>query len=173
MFLFSDPSFSGPGVSINELMSWFKCVWLGRVRKCVVLEVPLGKGLGDAVLIRAYTVWFSSDFEPNSDSCDCFLSRAEFQLCRASFVVQCSFSVQGETRSDKSLPTGNRTVGWISDMSEILVAPREGIAQLKQSYEPTALNSVLFPSLRLRGNSTLTISSLLQQERKRQEGDFW
>ncbi len=30
-------------------------------------------------------------------------------------------------------------------MSEILVAPREGIAQLKQSYEPTALNSVLFP----------------------------
>ncbi len=54
---------------------------------------------------------FSSDFEPNSDSCDCFLSRDEFQLCRASFVVQCSFSVQGETRSDKSLPTGNRTVG--------------------------------------------------------------
>ncbi len=46
---------------------------------------------------------------------------------------------------------------WISDMSEILVAPREGIAQLKQSYEPTALNSVLFPSLRLRGNRTLTI----------------
>ncbi len=37
--------------------------------------------------------------------------QAEFQLCRASFVVQCSFSVQGETRSDKSLPTGNRTVG--------------------------------------------------------------
>ncbi len=33
---------------------------------------------------------FSSDFEPNSDSCDCFLSRAEFQFCRASFVVQCS-----------------------------------------------------------------------------------
>ncbi len=48
-------------------------------------------------------------------------------------------------------------VGWISDMSEILVAPREGMAQLKQSYEPTALNSVLFPSLRLRGNITLTI----------------
>ncbi len=87
---------------------------------------------------------FSSDLKPNSDSCDCFLSRAEFQLCRALFVVQCSCSVQGETRSDKSLPTGNRTVGWISDMSEILVAPREGITQLKQSYEATALNSVLF-----------------------------
>ncbi len=53
------------------------------------------------LLSRAYTVRFSSDFEPNSDSCDCFLSRAEFQLCRASFVVQCSFSVQA----------GNRTVG--------------------------------------------------------------
>ncbi len=38
----------------------------------------------------AYTVRFSSDFEPNSDSCDCFLSRAEFQLCRASFFVQCT-----------------------------------------------------------------------------------
>ncbi len=108
-------------------------------------------------LSRAYTVWFSSDFEPNSDSCDSFLSRAEFQLCRASFAVQCLCSVQGETRSDKPLPTGNRTVRWISDMSEILVAPREGIAQLKQSYEPTALNSVLFPSLRLRGNRSLTI----------------
>ncbi len=34
------------------------------------------------------------DFEPNSDSCDSlrlfFLSRAEFQLCHASFVVQCT-----------------------------------------------------------------------------------
>ncbi len=29
-----------------------------------------------------------------------FLSRAEFQLCLESFDVQCSFSVQGETRSD-------------------------------------------------------------------------
>ncbi len=53
-----------------------------------------------AALSRAYTVRFSSDFEPNSDSCDSFLSRAEFQLCRASFAVQCSCSVQGETRSD-------------------------------------------------------------------------
>ncbi len=37
---------------------------------------------------------FSSDFEPNSDSCDSlglfFLSWAEFQLCHASFVVQCT-----------------------------------------------------------------------------------
>ncbi len=48
------------------------------------------------LLSRAYTVRFSSDFEPNSDSCDCFLSRAEFQLCRASFAVQCSCSVQGK-----------------------------------------------------------------------------
>ncbi len=38
---------------------------------------------------------FSSDFEPNSDSCNSFLSRAKFQLCHASFVVQCSCSVQG------------------------------------------------------------------------------
>ncbi len=51
-------------------------------------------------LSQAYTVRFSSDFEPNSDSYDCFLSLAKFQLCRASFAVQCSCSVQGETRSD-------------------------------------------------------------------------
>ncbi len=73
-----------------------------NTRKCYVHSFDLS---------QAYTVQFSSDFEPNFDSCDCFLSRAEFQLCLASFVVQCSFSVQGETRSDKSLPTGNRTVG--------------------------------------------------------------
>ncbi len=126
------------------------CTWMPERR------FKDGRRVTWLVLNRAYTVRFSSDFEPNSDSCDSFLSRAEFQLCRASFAVQCSCSVQGETRSDKSLPT-NRTVGWISDMSEILVAPGEGIAQLKQRYEPTALNAVLFPSLRLRGNRSLTI----------------
>ncbi len=81
----------------------------------------------------------------------------ESEKSHVSFVVQCSSSVQGESRSDKSLPTGNRTVRLVFDMSEILVDPCEGIAHLKQSYELTALNSVLFPSMRLRGNSTLTI----------------
>ncbi len=44
----------------------------------------------DCSLSRAYTVRFSSDFEPNSDSWDSSLSRAEFQLCRESFAVQCT-----------------------------------------------------------------------------------
>ncbi len=32
-----DQYISGPGVSTNELMSWFRCVWLGKVEKYVVL----------------------------------------------------------------------------------------------------------------------------------------
>ncbi len=44
-------------------------------------------------------------------------------------------------------------------MSEILVAPREDIAQLKQSYEPIALNSVFLCSLRLRENRNETMAT--------------
>ncbi len=33
----SDLYISGPGVSTNELMSWFSSGWLGKVGKCVVL----------------------------------------------------------------------------------------------------------------------------------------
>ena len=59
-------------------------------------------------------------------------------------------------------------VGWISGMLEILVAPRDYIAQLKQSYEPIALNSVFFPSLRLRENRSFICSKKKKKKRKRE-----
>lgn len=91
-----------------------------------------------------YTVRFSSNFEPNSDSCDSFFwVRQNF-----SFVVHLlTCSVQGVTRV---------AIRWSDEfltLLEILVAPREGIAQLKQSYEPTTINSVILSSLHLHENN--------------------
>ncbi len=60
---------------------------------------------------------FSFDFEPNSDSCDSF-----FELGRIS-ALSCG---------DRSVYRGKR---------EAISLPTVG-----QSYEPTALNAVLFPS---------------------------
>ncbi len=102
--------------------------FIGQQAKNILPYSPNMHYVYCAIICKCERLGIHCDFHPilspNSDSCDSILSQISALLC----VVRLAVFVQCTGGNEKPLPTGNRTVGWISDMSEILVAPREGIS---------------------------------------------
>ncbi len=65
---FSDTRISGPGVSSNELMSWIRCVWLGRHKMCSVAGRP-EPGLRNTGLYESTPPSYCYKHDPRQTGC--------------------------------------------------------------------------------------------------------
>ncbi len=94
-------------------------------------------------LSLAYTVWSWPAFDPILRCTTYF----EVGLTSSIMVGHLAFSVQKGARANMLLPTHDLIIGWIFDMSEILVSCHWALAQLKQSHEPICWDQSLLFSL--------------------------